>query len=69
MNAKEKLLSDVCCDVQNRDFDGVVIHEKQSLSDVPKGYRGLVLEVNDHGNITLWKAFKKGTFHEVISRI
>lgn len=69
MNKKEKLLRDVCFDIQNKEFEGIVIRSKQSLADVPRGYRGLVVETNDHGNVMLWKAFKKGTFHEVVSRV
>lgn len=47
---------------QSGEFDGIVIGAKQSLSDVPKNYRGAVLEVNDHGNVTLYvKSARKFT--------
>ena len=34
--------------------EGEVIHV-EDLSEVPEDYEGLVLEENDHGNLTLWK--------------
>jgi len=33
------------------DFDGLKVND---LADVPRGYRGYVLVVNDHGNMTLY---------------
>lgn len=35
----------------------------------PKGYRGLVLEINDHGNVTVWRAYKNGVLKEIASRV
>lgn len=37
--------------------------------EIPVRYRGLVLEVNDHGNVTVWKQFKNGNRREVASRV
>lgn len=34
-----------------------------------KGYRGLVLEINDHGNVTVWLYYKNGKRQEVASRV
>ena len=34
-----------------------------------KGYRGLALEINDHGNVTVYEVFKNGNFREVASRV
>ena len=39
------------------DFDGLTVSD---TGDVPKGYRGEVLHVNDHGNVTLYVASRKG---------
>lgn len=38
-------------------------------SEVWPKYRGLVLEVNDHGNVTVWNQFKNGNRREVASRV
>lgn len=32
-------------------------------------YAGLVLEINDHGNVTVWNQFKNGKRREIISRV
>ena len=44
------------------DFDGLKVDD---LSEVPTGYRGEVLLVNDHGNMTLLVAYAKGKTKEV----
>lgn len=38
-------------------------------NDLPRGFKGLVLEINDHGNVTVWKCFKNGNRREVASRV
>lgn len=35
----------------------------------PKNFKGLVLEINDHGNVTVWRYFKNGNRREVASRV
>ena len=45
------------------DFDGLRVAD---TSEVPKGYSGDVLHVNDHGNITLYRA-SRGKLSEVWS--
>lgn len=42
-------------------------YEQKPIPD--KGYRGLVLEINDHGNVTVWKYFKNGNVREIASRV
>jgi len=44
------------------EFEGIVVSD---TSEVPEGYRGQVLHINDHGNVTLYNAFKNGNLHEV----
>lgn len=51
---------------ESNEFEGKVVDD---LSEVPEGYRGQVLHVNDHGNVTLYNAFKNGALHEVASRV
>jgi hypothetical protein len=34
-------------------------------ADVPNNYRGFVLEVNDHDNVTLWNVKRGGVWEEV----
>jgi hypothetical protein len=43
------------------DFEGLKVDD---TSEVPKGYNGEVLHVNDHGNMTLYQA-KRGKLTEV----
>ena len=43
------------------DFDGLKVSD---LSEVPKEYRGEVLHINDHGNITLYVKNSRG-FKEI----
>ena len=43
-------------------FDGLRVND---LSKVPKDYFGEVLEVNDHGNATLYFKNKKNKFREI----
>lgn len=40
--------------------------ETYDSDNYPK-YRGVVLEVNDHGNVTLWNRFKNGHMREIAS--
>ena len=60
------MLNDAIFAQENREFEGECVSD---LSDVSKGFRGLVLHINDHGNITLYHAFKSGSFHEIASRV
>lgn len=62
----QKLLDEVMFEQSAGEFDGKFVND---LSEVEKGYKGLVLHVNDHGNVTLYKAFKNGSFHELASRV
>lgn len=43
------------------DFDGLKVND---TSEVPRGFTGEVLHVNDHGNLTLYSAYR-GRLHEV----
>lgn len=43
-------------------FDGLKVDD---TSEIPKGYRGEVLHVNDHGNMTLYYCNAKGKLREV----
>ena len=44
-----------------QDFDGLKVSD---LSEVPRGYTGEVLHVNDHGNMTLY-AYSRGRGREL----
>jgi hypothetical protein len=35
----------------------------------PRHYAGLRLEINDHGNVTLYRQFLNGSRHEIASRV
>ncbi len=47
------------------EFDGLVVSD---TSEVPKGYTGEVLHVNDHGNMTLY-SYSRGRSREVWSLV
>jgi hypothetical protein len=49
-------------DFPDHNFDGLKV---SSLSDIPKGYRGEVLEINDHGNMTLGYVNSRGDFKTI----
>lgn len=52
-------------DALSGDFDGLRISD---LSEIPSSYRGEVLDVNDHGNVTLYfKSARK--LKEIASRV
>jgi hypothetical protein len=48
------------------EYAGLVVDD---LTSIPKGFKGEVMEINDHGNVTLYKAFKNGSLHEIVSRV
>lgn len=60
--AKRRLFEEVYWQWKDGEFDGPVVDD---LSEVPEGYAGLVIEVNDHGNVSLTRAFKNGNTHYV----
>ena len=45
-----------------------IVHNWETKEDL-KGYRGLALEINDHGNVTVWNCFKNGNRKEIASRV
>ena len=47
--------------IQESVFDHDVYYTKEDGSGVPKGYRGYIMSVNDHGNMTLYKRVSFGT--------
>ena len=63
---KLSMLYDAMWRRDNMDFDGEVVED---LCDISKGYKGLVLHINDHGNVTLYKAFRNGNVHEIASMV
>ena len=47
---------------------GIVLrYDKKQVPD--KGFRGLVLEINDHGNISVNMFYKNGKTKEIASRV
>jgi len=66
MNKNQQYLEEAILQYQNRDYDFPVVDD---LSKVPEHYRGEVLEINDHGNVTLWYKFKNGNYREIASRV
>lgn len=64
--SKQRQLDEALFLREQGEFEGKVVAD---LSEVDEGYRGQVLHVNDHGNVTLYNAFKNGNFHEVASYV
>lgn len=63
-NQRLRLLVDRIGEHEDREYDGLTVSD---TSEVPKGYRGEVLHINDHGNVTLYRAFANGTLREIAS--
>ena len=60
---KYQLLDDCIFEQNIGEFDG------KCGDDFPKNYRGLFLQINDHGNITLYNCYKNGNVREIASRV
>jgi hypothetical protein len=61
---KQAMLREAMLSQSDGEFEGQVVSD---TSEVPKGYQGQVLHINDHGNVTLYRAFKNGNLHEIAS--
>jgi len=61
----QERLEDAMSGARSGDFDGKVVDD---LSKVPSHYTGEVLEVNDHGNVTLYE-YNQGKGKEIASRV
>jgi hypothetical protein len=49
---ERRQLIDALQDYQDGEFDGLVVGD---LAEVPASYRGAVLHINDHGNVSLYR--------------
>jgi len=63
---KQQLLDDMLRQVADRENDFPAVDD---LGKLPIRYRGYALEINDHGNVTVWNCFKNGKLREVVSRV
>lgn len=63
--SRQKQLQEAMWAAARNEFDGIVVGDDRNakLREIPEGYRGLVLHVNDHGNVSLLRAFKNGKTH------
>lgn len=79
---KQQLIDDMlsCCERKENDFPIInqsgnvahpIIHNGivRGYRELHCSYKGLAIEVNDHGNVTVWKCFKNGNRREVASRV
>ncbi len=39
------------------------------LNELPDKFKGICMEINDHGNIEIWRVFKNGKLREIASRV
>lgn len=63
---KRQEFIDACLELNRMgEFDGLVVDDLSKVGI----WRGLVMEVNDHGNITIYQSFKNGTLREIASRV
>ena len=58
-------IDEVLCAYERGEFDGLVVDD---LSAVPEEYDGAILDINDHGNVTLYIT-NCGQFKEIASRV
>lgn len=79
------IIDEMLCTIDRKENDFPVIDEqgrflipnlskngiRQSYTVAPDDYKykGLVLEINDHGNITVWRQFKNGKRTEIKSKV
>ena len=76
---KQRMLNDVMFEQSRREFSGLCVSSNGMRDEIqlnnewldaePKHYAGLRLEVNDHGNVTLYRQFRNGSLHEIASRV
>lgn len=64
--AKQRLIDDMLLAVEYKESDFPVVND---LSKLPPKYRGMALQINERGNVTVWKCFKNGTNREIASRV
>lgn len=60
--AKRRMLMNALDAREYGEFDGLVVNDS---SELPEGYSGMALVVNDHGNVSLVRVFKNGNTHYV----
>jgi len=63
-NKQKQLIEDVLIQIEYRENDFPVVSD---LSELPKKYKGLAVEINDHGNVTVYNVFKNGNCREIAS--
>lgn len=59
-------LESMLFDYNNREHDFPAVSD---LSELPKNYVGLCLQINDHGNVTAYRVFKNGNCREIASMV
>lgn len=64
--AKQQLIDEMLIDVSKKENEFPVVHD---LSEVPNKFKGIAMEINDRGNITVWNVFKNGNCREIASRV
>jgi hypothetical protein len=59
---RQAYIGEILVALDRHEYDG-------PINDQPAGYRGEMIEINDHGNITVFKCFKNGNRREIASRV
>ena len=69
--SKQKQLNEALFHAEQGEFVGIVISDERNnkLREIPEGYRGLCLHINDHGNVTFYKCFKNGNRRIIADRV
>ena len=57
-----ELLHDMLQQYKDQENDFPVVDD---TADLPEGYKGLFLHISDHGNVTLYRAYKNGNNKEL----
>lgn len=63
---QNELLEQMLCEAESKENDFPIISD---CGELPKRYRGLALEINERGNVTVWNCFKNGSVREIASRV
>jgi hypothetical protein len=62
-------LQDTLAALSCGEWDGLVLNDSRNgrRDEIPRRYRGRLLHVSDHGNVSLYRVFANGNWREISS--
>jgi len=84
MKCSQSVLSDMLQQVEQKENDFAIVSPTtgkillpilssggivRGYEDAPERFKGIALEINERGNVTLWNCFKNGNKREMASRV